>query len=79
VEGPTYLGAIMAFRSYQANVECLTIDHDGLDTKALERRLAAGLVPKLLYTQGPGVLMIRPIHSARPRSGEHCFCAGQTP
>ena len=50
VEGPTYLGAIMAFRSYQANVECLTIDHDGLDTKALERRLAAGRIPKLLYT-----------------------------
>jgi len=24
-------------------------------------------------------VMIRPIHSARPRSGEHCFCAGQTP
>jgi 2-aminoadipate transaminase len=50
VEGPTYLGAIMAFRSYQANVECLPIDHNGLDTEALERRLAGGLVPKLLYT-----------------------------
>jgi len=22
--------------------------------------------------------MIRPIHSARPRSGDHCFGAGQT-
>ena len=22
-------------------------------------------------------VMIRPIHSARPRSSEHCFCAGQ--
>jgi 2-aminoadipate transaminase len=50
VEGPTYLGAIMAFRSFQANVECLPIDQDGLDTEALERRLAAGRVPKLLYT-----------------------------
>jgi 2-aminoadipate transaminase len=50
VEGPTYLGAIMAFRSYQANVECLPTDYDGLDTEALERRLAAGRVPKLLYT-----------------------------
>jgi 2-aminoadipate transaminase len=50
VEGPTYLGAIMAFRSFQADVECLPIDHDGLDPEALERRLAAGRVPKLLYT-----------------------------
>jgi len=40
----------MAFRSYQANVECLPIDHDGLDTEALERRLAARRIPKLLYT-----------------------------
>jgi hypothetical protein len=23
--------------------------------------------------------MIRPVQSARPRSGEHCFCAGQGP
>ena len=22
-------------------------------------------------------VMIRPVQSARPRSGEHCFCAGQ--
>jgi 2-aminoadipate transaminase len=50
VEGPTYLGAIMAFRSFQAEVECLPIDRDGLDPDALERRLAAGRVPKLLYT-----------------------------
>jgi 2-aminoadipate transaminase len=50
VEGPTYLGAIMAFRGFQADVECLPIDHDGLDPDALERRLAAGRVPKLLYT-----------------------------
>jgi 2-aminoadipate transaminase len=50
VEGPTYLGAIMAFRSFQADVECLPIDHDGLDPDALERHLAAGRVPKLLYT-----------------------------
>src|SRR6266508_4563168 len=50
VEGPTYLGAIMAFRSFQANVECVPIDDDGLDTEALERRLAGERVPKLLYT-----------------------------
>jgi DNA-binding transcriptional MocR family regulator len=43
----------MAFRSYQANVECLPIDHDGLDTEALERHLAAGRVPKLPSTPSP--------------------------
>jgi 2-aminoadipate transaminase len=50
VEGPTYLGAIMAFRSFQADVEGVPIDHDGLDIEALERRVAGGRVPKLLYT-----------------------------
>jgi 2-aminoadipate transaminase len=50
VEGPTYLGAIMAFRSFQADVECVPIDRDGLDIEALERRVAGGRVPKFLYT-----------------------------
>lgn len=50
VEGPTYLGAIMAFRSFQADVEGVPIDHEGLDIEALERRVAGGRVPKLLYT-----------------------------
>jgi 2-aminoadipate transaminase len=50
VEGPTYLGAIMAFRSFQADVEGVPIDNDGLDIEALERRLAEGRVPKILYT-----------------------------
>lgn len=49
VESPTYLGAIMAFRSFQADVEGVPIDHDGLDVEALERRVAGGRVPKLLY------------------------------
>lgn len=50
VESPTYLGAIMAFRSFQATVEGVPIDNDGLDIEALERRVAGGRVPKLLYT-----------------------------
>ena len=50
VESPTYLGAIMAFRSFEANVEGVPIDDDGLDVEALERRLTRGGVPKLLYT-----------------------------
>ena len=49
VEGPTYLGAIMAFRSFEADVVAVPMDSDGLDVQALEETLAtAG--PKLLYT-----------------------------
>jgi 2-aminoadipate transaminase len=50
VEGPTYLGAIMAFRSFQAAVVAVTLDDEGLDVDDLAGRLAAGLRPKLLYT-----------------------------
>jgi len=50
VESPTYLGAIMAFQSFQADVEGVPIDRDGLDVEALERRLAGRHVPKILYT-----------------------------
>jgi 2-aminoadipate transaminase len=49
VEGPTYLGAIMAFRSFEGDVRAVPMDAGGLDVEALaavvsERR------PKLLYT-----------------------------
>jgi 2-aminoadipate transaminase len=50
VEGPTYLGAIMAFRSFEADVVSVPMDEDGLEVDELERRLAAGLRPKLVYT-----------------------------
>jgi 2-aminoadipate transaminase len=50
VEGPTYLGAIMAFRSFEAEVAAIATDDDGLQVDELERALAAGLRPKLLYT-----------------------------
>ena len=50
VEAPTYLGAIMAFRSYEADVTAIALDDDGLDVEALGRALAGGLRPKLLYT-----------------------------
>ena len=49
VEAPTYLGAIMAFRSFEAEVVAVPIDEHGLEVDELERRLAAGLRPKLLY------------------------------
>jgi 2-aminoadipate transaminase len=50
VEGPTYLGAIMAFRGFEADVVAVAMDEHGLQVAELERRLAEGLRPKLLYT-----------------------------
>jgi 2-aminoadipate transaminase len=50
VEGPTYLGAIQAFRGFEASLVAVPLDEDGLDVEDLERRLEGGLRPKLLYT-----------------------------
>jgi 2-aminoadipate transaminase len=49
VEGPTYLGAIQAFRSFEATLVAVPMDGDGLDVDDLARRLADGLRPKLVY------------------------------
>jgi 2-aminoadipate transaminase len=50
VEAPTYLGAIMAFQSFEAVVEGVPLDEDGMAVDELERKLATGPTPKLLYT-----------------------------
>jgi 2-aminoadipate transaminase len=50
VEGPTYLGALMAFRGFGAELDVVPLDGDGLQVDELERRLDAGLRPKLAYT-----------------------------
>src|SRR3954463_5444488 len=50
IEAPTYLGAIMAFRGFEAKIEAVPMDEDGLQVDDLERRLDAGVRPKLLYT-----------------------------
>jgi 2-aminoadipate transaminase len=49
VEGPTYLGALMAFDRYEAEIEAIPMDEDGLVVEALQERLEGGLRPKLLY------------------------------
>jgi 2-aminoadipate transaminase len=49
VEAPTYLGVLMAFARYEAEVHGIAMDEDGLVVEALEEQLAAGLRPKLLY------------------------------
>lgn len=63
VEAPSYLGAIMAFRSFEAEVLAVPMDENGLDVEALadlvERRPA-----KLLYTipdyQNPAGVTLAP-------------------
>jgi len=40
----------MAFRGFEAEIETVPMDGDGLEVDELERRLEAGLRPKLLYT-----------------------------
>jgi 2-aminoadipate transaminase len=50
VEGPTYLGAIMAFRGFEAKIVAVPMDDDGLDVDQLAHFLADGLRPKLVYT-----------------------------
>ena len=49
VEGPTYLGAIMAFRSFEADVRAVPMDARGLEVDAVEAAVR-GRSPKLLYS-----------------------------
>jgi 2-aminoadipate transaminase len=50
IEAPTYLGAIMAFRGYEADVRGVPVDADGLRVDVLADELSTGLRPKILYT-----------------------------
>jgi 2-aminoadipate transaminase len=50
VEGPTYLGAIQAFRSFEADLVAVPMDEHGLQVDELERLLGGGLRPKLVYS-----------------------------
>ncbi len=61
-EGPTYPGAVPSFTTYEARVEHIPLDDDGLRVDLVEdamvRLAAEGRAPKLLYTipnfQNPG-------------------------
>jgi 2-aminoadipate transaminase len=63
VESPTYLGAIMAFRGFEAQVRGVPMDDEGMRVDVLADLLAGGLRPKLLYTipdfQNPTGLSLR--------------------
>ena len=50
VEQPTYLGAIDGFRGFEADVQGISVDEDGLDPEDLERLCRSSSPPKLLYT-----------------------------
>jgi 2-aminoadipate transaminase len=50
MEAPTYLGAIMAFRGYEADVRGIPVDAAGMRVDVLAGQLAEGLRPKILYT-----------------------------
>src|SRR5258708_10442647 len=50
VEEPSYLGAIMAFRGYEADLRGVPMDGDGMRVDLLADMLARGLRPKVLYT-----------------------------
>src|SRR5690348_7567870 len=49
-ESPTYLGGIMAFRGYEADVRGVPMDDDGMRVDVLAGLLAGGLRPKIVYT-----------------------------
>ena len=50
VEAPTYLGSLQTFRGFEATLVAVELDEHGLDVDDLERRLAGGLRPKLVYS-----------------------------
>ena len=64
VEAPTYLGAIMAFRTYEADIHGVPMDDDGMQVDVLAGMLGRGLRPKVLYTipdhQNPTGLSLAP-------------------
>ena len=64
VEAPSYLGAIMAFRGYEADLHGVPMDDDGMRVDVLAGLLRAGLRPKVLYTipdhQNPTGLSLAP-------------------
>jgi 2-aminoadipate transaminase len=50
VEAPTYLGGLMAFRGYEADVRGVPVDDAGMRVDVLRDLLAGGLRPKIVYT-----------------------------
>lgn len=50
VETPSFIGALSAFRAYEANLISIPLKEDGMDTEELKKRLSSTLpAPKFLY------------------------------
>ncbi|MDR0304564.1 MAG: PLP-dependent aminotransferase family protein [Chitinispirillales bacterium] len=64
VEAPSFIGAIAAFNSYEACVDGVTIDDEGIDVVALKNAMNTGARPKFLYVipyfQNPAGAIISP-------------------
>ena len=64
VEAPTYLGGIMAFESFEAQVRGVPLDGEGMRVDELDALLAGGLRPKLVYSipdhQNPAGVSLSP-------------------
>ncbi len=50
VEEPSFIGALNAFRSYNANLVGVPVEEDGLDVKKLEEAIANNKNAKILYS-----------------------------
>jgi 2-aminoadipate transaminase len=50
VENPTYMGATMSFRNFEANVVAACMDEEGARVDELEAAMAASPTPKFFYT-----------------------------
>jgi 2-aminoadipate transaminase len=78
VEAPSYLGAIMAFSGFEADVDGVRVDSEGLQLEDLQRALTGDRRPKLLYVipdhQNPTGLSLAA--ERRPELVEMCRRAG---
>ncbi len=49
-EAPSFIGSLNTFRSYNAKLVGVTVEHDGMNTDELEEKLKANPNAKLIYT-----------------------------
>jgi len=48
-ENPSFIGGISVFKSYQANIESVELEEDGINLDELEKMLDSAILPKILY------------------------------
>lgn len=79
VESPSFLGAIMTFSCFEADVNGVSVDSGGVRLDDLERALSKGPAPKLFYVipghQNPTGLSLASSgerNSSRDAAGQAC-------